>query len=268
VCLIGCPVGSIHKGGNGQIVIEDWCIGCSRCALNCPYDAIQMHTIGVIPRSSFGWRVDGPLRAPNARAERVLHQGATPYYFDRDFRQCYVAEASTTFSRVFDLDSAEAKRSKAFLLHVESSAGDVRAVVNGKAIELRKLDDKEAKQKAWNFEAMLAHVSEPTPQMLPGEAPPQATLRSGRNEIGIQMTLASAKYGEVLLDVGLTGYVPPVVDKSVAGDEYKQDWVMNTAVVCDMCSGQFGQQPACVNACPHEAASRQFVTYETFLAAK
>jgi Fe-S-cluster-containing hydrogenase component 2 len=68
--------------------------------------------------------------------------------------------------------------------------------------------------------------------------------------------------------VGLTGYVPPVVDKSVAGDEYKQDWVMNLAVVCDMCSGQFGQQPACVNACPHEAAERRFVTFDTFLPVK
>src|SRR5690606_33051685 len=34
LCLIGCPVGSIHRGGNGEIIIEDWCIGCSLCAKN------------------------------------------------------------------------------------------------------------------------------------------------------------------------------------------------------------------------------------------
>jgi Fe-S-cluster-containing hydrogenase component 2 len=28
------------------------------------------------------------------------------------------------------------------------------------------------------------------------------------------------------------------------------------AVVCDMCSEQLGRQPACVNACPHDAALR------------
>ena len=45
VCMIGCPVGSIHKGESGQIVIEDWCIGCEICAKQCPYDAINMHDV-------------------------------------------------------------------------------------------------------------------------------------------------------------------------------------------------------------------------------
>jgi len=43
--MIGCPVGSIHKGGTGEIVIEDWCIGCSICANNCPYESIMMHPL-------------------------------------------------------------------------------------------------------------------------------------------------------------------------------------------------------------------------------
>ena len=47
--MIGCPVGSIHRGDNGEIVIEDWCIGCSLCADQCPYGSIQMHDIGIIP---------------------------------------------------------------------------------------------------------------------------------------------------------------------------------------------------------------------------
>jgi len=43
VCMIGCPVGAINRGDNGQIVIRDWCIGCSLCAEQCPYGSIQMH---------------------------------------------------------------------------------------------------------------------------------------------------------------------------------------------------------------------------------
>ncbi len=45
VCMIGCPVGSIHKGRAGEIIIEDWCIGCEICAKQCPYDAIGIHTL-------------------------------------------------------------------------------------------------------------------------------------------------------------------------------------------------------------------------------
>jgi Fe-S-cluster-containing hydrogenase component 2/CRP-like cAMP-binding protein len=42
VCMIGCPVGSIHRGDNGEIRIRDWCIGCSLCEKQCPYGSIQM----------------------------------------------------------------------------------------------------------------------------------------------------------------------------------------------------------------------------------
>jgi Fe-S-cluster-containing hydrogenase component 2 len=45
-CMVGCPVDSIHRGRSGEMVIEDWCIGCGVCAKQCPYDAIQMHEIG------------------------------------------------------------------------------------------------------------------------------------------------------------------------------------------------------------------------------
>jgi Fe-S-cluster-containing hydrogenase component 2 len=43
--MIGCPVGSIHKGSAGEIIIESWCIGCEICAKQCPYDAINMHEL-------------------------------------------------------------------------------------------------------------------------------------------------------------------------------------------------------------------------------
>ncbi|MCZ6698049.1 MAG: cyclic nucleotide-binding domain-containing protein, partial [Planctomycetota bacterium] len=45
VCMIGCPVGSIHKAPLGHIVIEDWCVGCEICATNCPYGSINMHDL-------------------------------------------------------------------------------------------------------------------------------------------------------------------------------------------------------------------------------
>ncbi len=58
VCLIGCPVGSIHKGATGEITIEDWCIGCTACADQCPYDAITMSV-------REGEQPDAPIKITN-----------------------------------------------------------------------------------------------------------------------------------------------------------------------------------------------------------
>src|SRR5439155_22229675 len=68
--MIGCPVGSIHRGDNGQIVIEDWCIGCQMCAKQCPYGSILMHDTGVIPEEAYDWRVTNlaPGDSPGANS--------------------------------------------------------------------------------------------------------------------------------------------------------------------------------------------------------
>jgi Fe-S-cluster-containing hydrogenase component 2/CRP-like cAMP-binding protein/pSer/pThr/pTyr-binding forkhead associated (FHA) protein len=41
-CMIGCPVGSIRREGSLEIRIESWCIGCQRCANQCPFGNINM----------------------------------------------------------------------------------------------------------------------------------------------------------------------------------------------------------------------------------
>ncbi|MFI5460888.1 MAG: cyclic nucleotide-binding domain-containing protein [Isosphaerales bacterium] len=41
-CMVGCPVGSIRRRSSREIIIEDWCIGCTLCAQNCPYGNINM----------------------------------------------------------------------------------------------------------------------------------------------------------------------------------------------------------------------------------
>jgi Fe-S-cluster-containing hydrogenase component 2/CRP-like cAMP-binding protein len=41
-CMIGCPVGSIRRRDSLEIIIEDWCIGCERCANQCPFGNINM----------------------------------------------------------------------------------------------------------------------------------------------------------------------------------------------------------------------------------
>jgi Fe-S-cluster-containing hydrogenase component 2 len=48
LCMTRCPVGSIRRKDTLDIVIEDWCIGCSNCAVDCPYG-----NINIVPVSGF-----------------------------------------------------------------------------------------------------------------------------------------------------------------------------------------------------------------------
>jgi Fe-S-cluster-containing dehydrogenase component/thioredoxin reductase len=46
-CMSDCPVDAIHKLPNGEVSIDDSCIGCGNCEQNCPYGVIQMAEISV-----------------------------------------------------------------------------------------------------------------------------------------------------------------------------------------------------------------------------
>src|SRR3982074_557408 len=48
LCMTQCPVGSIRRKENLEIIIEDWCIGCGKCAELCPYGNINMHPFEVM----------------------------------------------------------------------------------------------------------------------------------------------------------------------------------------------------------------------------
>jgi CRP-like cAMP-binding protein/Fe-S-cluster-containing hydrogenase component 2/thioredoxin reductase len=41
-CMKDCPPDAIHRNPNGEVYIEDSCIGCGNCERNCPYGVIQM----------------------------------------------------------------------------------------------------------------------------------------------------------------------------------------------------------------------------------
>ncbi len=48
LCMTQCPVGSIRRKESLEIIIEDWCIGCGKCAELCPYGNINMHPFEVM----------------------------------------------------------------------------------------------------------------------------------------------------------------------------------------------------------------------------
>jgi Fe-S-cluster-containing dehydrogenase component/thioredoxin reductase/CRP-like cAMP-binding protein len=46
-CMSDCPADAIHKLPNGEVSIDDSCIGCGNCEENCPYGVIQMAELPV-----------------------------------------------------------------------------------------------------------------------------------------------------------------------------------------------------------------------------
>jgi len=55
-CMKDCPPDAIHRSVNGEVFINDSCIGCGNCQNNCPYDVIQMTVQKPYKRRSI-WQV-------------------------------------------------------------------------------------------------------------------------------------------------------------------------------------------------------------------
>ncbi|MGE3807522.1 MAG: cyclic nucleotide-binding domain-containing protein, partial [Gemmataceae bacterium] len=168
VCMIGCPVGSIHRGDNGQMIIEDWCIGCGLCAKNCPYGSIQMHDIGIIPEDARGWRYspedlvkDASWFSPRAKDHHWLADPG-PFSHDaifqqaiRNYRRAQAKNGDDEFDDVhpilfrytFNLDSYLMDRDAQFKMEVASGDAEITVWVNGEQVVSEK--PKGGKREYW-----------------------------------------------------------------------------------------------------------------------
>ena len=70
LCMTQCPVGSIRRKENLEILIEDWCIGCSKCAELCPYGNINMHPLEVIKEVKTEIKSKTPGVPPKVKIEK------------------------------------------------------------------------------------------------------------------------------------------------------------------------------------------------------
>lgn len=254
VCMIGCPVGSIHRGTNGEILIEDWCIGCEACASQCPYGAIQMHQDGIIPESSFGWRYTLastlPADWPKSRGgDRHWHVGSAPFVFDREFRSLLnphrngggpTSSDAIAFRYDFEVDRELLDPESHFVLSLSTMDETIQIWINGQPVvasptesatlpELPSASKKKSRDYGW-WEVDVEV--------------PRTHLKSGKNTIAVCVT-PSTGGSDRLLDLRLDREEGATVKL-----------VEQKAVVCDLCSAQSGQRPACVTACPHDAAIR------------
>src|SRR5947199_1776836 len=70
LCMTQCPVGSIRRKENLEIIIEDWCIGCGKCAELCPYGNINMHPLEVIKEVKTEVKSGNPNIPPTVKIEK------------------------------------------------------------------------------------------------------------------------------------------------------------------------------------------------------
>ena len=70
LCMTQCPVGSIRRKQNLEILIEDWCIGCGKCAELCPYGNINMHPLEVIKEVRTEVKSAQPNEPPKIKIEK------------------------------------------------------------------------------------------------------------------------------------------------------------------------------------------------------
>ncbi len=63
-CMKDCPPDAIHRESNGEVYIDDSCIGCGNCETNCPYGVIQMAELSDKRSSLLNWLMFGRGYSP------------------------------------------------------------------------------------------------------------------------------------------------------------------------------------------------------------
>ena len=62
-----CPPDAIRRAPNGEVYIQDSCIGCGNCETNCPYGVIQMAAEKESAPGLMSWLLTGSGPAPGER---------------------------------------------------------------------------------------------------------------------------------------------------------------------------------------------------------
>ncbi len=63
-CMADCPPNAIQRGPDGEVTINDTCIGCGNCQRNCPYGVIRMDKVPPKKPSLLSWLLFGAGPGP------------------------------------------------------------------------------------------------------------------------------------------------------------------------------------------------------------
>ncbi len=89
-CMADCPPNAIKRGPDGEVVIDDTCIGCGNCQRNCPYGVIRMDSV--------------PPRKPPLLSWLFLGLGPGPGEPSKSWRKKHVPLGAETSKKAIKCD--------------------------------------------------------------------------------------------------------------------------------------------------------------------
>ncbi len=77
-CMADCPPNAIHRGPDGEVFIDDSCIGCGNCQRNCPYGVIRMDAKPPKKPGLLSWLLFGAGPGPGEPSKSWSYAHADP----------------------------------------------------------------------------------------------------------------------------------------------------------------------------------------------
>jgi CRP-like cAMP-binding protein/thioredoxin reductase/Fe-S-cluster-containing hydrogenase component 2 len=77
-CMADCPPNAIHRGPDGEVFIDETCIGCGNCQRNCPYGVIRMDKVPPKKPSLLSWIFFGKGPGPGEPSKEWAYKNAEP----------------------------------------------------------------------------------------------------------------------------------------------------------------------------------------------
>ena len=75
-CMADCPPNAIHRGPDGEVFIDETCIGCGNCQRNCPYGVIRMDKVPPKKPSLLSWMFFGKGPGPGEPSKKWSYANA------------------------------------------------------------------------------------------------------------------------------------------------------------------------------------------------
>jgi len=77
-CMADCPPNAIHRGPDGEVKIDDTCIGCGNCQRNCPYGVIRMDSVPPKKPRLVDWLLFGAGPGPGEAPKKWRSKHSKP----------------------------------------------------------------------------------------------------------------------------------------------------------------------------------------------